>query len=188
MIVLLLDMAADKIPPWLPLSDSLGQSSGLQGVRLYSIDPVQSVIEAQHDALAGLSSDFSLRVLIPFLTRLEEYDYWLSLIRKRLPGLPVGAMAETPSIVLDIGRLRDHADFVAIGCNDLLQGLYAADRDPGVRVLDCMMAIPGVLELISSQVIILNSVETEGGPLFLYNCIPSRQGLDQRTFKFTARK
>ena len=125
----LLDMAADKIPPWLPLSDSLGQSSGLQGVRLYSIDPVQSVIDAQLDALAGLSSDFSLRVLIPFLTRLEEYDYWLSLIRKRLPGLPVGAMAETPSIVLDIGRLRDHADFVAIGCNDLMQGLYAADRD-----------------------------------------------------------
>ena len=125
----LLDMAADKIPPWLPLSDSLGQSSGLQGVRLYSIDPVQSVIEAQLDALAGLSSDFSLRVLIPFLTRLEEYDYWLSLIRKRLPGLPVGAMAETPSIVLDIDRLRDHADFVAIGCNDLMQSLYAADRD-----------------------------------------------------------
>ncbi|MGB5224545.1 MAG: putative PEP-binding protein, partial [Arenicellales bacterium] len=31
--------------------------------------------------------------------------------------------------VLDIGRLRDHADFVAIGCNDLMQGLYAADRD-----------------------------------------------------------
>ena len=125
----LLDMAADKIPPWLPLSDSLGQSPGLQGVRLYSIDPVQSVIDAQLDALAGLSSDFSLRVLIPFLTRLEEYDYWLSLIKKRLPGLPVGAMAETPSIVLDIGRLRDHADFVAIGCNDLMQGLYAADRD-----------------------------------------------------------
>ena len=125
----LLDMAADKIPPWLPLSETLGRSSGLQGVRLYSIDPVQSVIEAQLDALADLSSDFSLRVLIPFLTRLEEYDYWLSLIRKRLPGLPVGAMAETPSIVLDIDRLRDHADFVAIGCNDLMQSLYAADRD-----------------------------------------------------------
>jgi phosphoenolpyruvate-protein kinase (PTS system EI component) len=125
----LLDIAADKIPPWLPASDTLGQSTGLQGVRLYSIDPVQSVIEAQLDALADLSNDFSIRVLIPFLTRLEEYDYWLSLVRKRLPGLPVGAMAETPAIVLDIGHLLDHADFVAIGCNDLMQSLYAADRD-----------------------------------------------------------
>ena len=45
-----------------------------------------------------------------------------------------------------------------------------------------MMAIPDGLELISSQVIILNSVETECGPLFLYKSIPSRLGLDQRTF------
>ena len=125
----LLDVAADKKPPWLTVSDTLGQSTGLQGVRLYGIELIQRVIEAQLDGLADLSNDFSLRVLIPFLTRLEEYDYWLSLIRKRLPGLPVGAMAETPAIVLDIAHLLDHADFVAIGCNDLMQSLYAADRD-----------------------------------------------------------
>ena len=38
-------------------------------------------------------------------------------------------MAETPSMVLEIGRLFNDADFVAIGCNDLMQYLYAAERD-----------------------------------------------------------
>jgi phosphoenolpyruvate-protein kinase (PTS system EI component) len=123
------DIADDKIPSWLPASDMPGKSLGLQGVRLYGLEVVQRVIDAQIDALAALSSDFSLRVLIPFLTRLEEYEYWLSMIRKRLPNLPVGAMAETPACVLDIGHILESADFVAIGCNDLMQNLYAADRD-----------------------------------------------------------
>lgn len=125
----LLDVAADKIPPWLPAVEASGQPTGLQGVRLYSNEPVKRVIEAQLEALADLSGEFSLRLLIPYLTRLEEYDYWLSLVRSYLPALPVGAMAETPASVLDIQHLLEHADFVSIGCNDLMQSLYAADRD-----------------------------------------------------------
>lgn len=129
----LLDVAADKIPKWLPASDPLGQTLGLQGVRLYNMDPVRSVIDAQLDALADLADDFTFSLLIPFLVRLEEYEYWLDYIRRRLPGhVPVGAMAETPASVLDIGHFLERADFVAIGCNDLMQALYAADRDQSV--------------------------------------------------------
>lgn len=126
----LLDVAADKIPGWLPQSDMLGQALGLQGVRLFNTDPVKSVIDAQLTALSEVSNDFSLRLLIPFLVRLEEYEYWGAQVRQRLPGhVPVGAMAETPASVMDIDRLLEHADFVAIGCNDLMQSFFAADRD-----------------------------------------------------------
>lgn len=126
----LLDVAADKVPPWLPQSDSTGQALGLQGVRLYSIDPVQEVIQAQLAALAGLSEVYPLRVLLPFLVRVEEYKHWSAVIRQVLPDeVPVGAMAETPAMVLDIAELLKHADFVAIGCNDLMQSVFAADRD-----------------------------------------------------------
>jgi phosphoenolpyruvate-protein kinase (PTS system EI component) len=38
-------------------------------------------------------------------------------------------IAETPASVLDIDLLLDTADFVAIGCNDLMQTVFAADRD-----------------------------------------------------------
>jgi phosphoenolpyruvate-protein kinase (PTS system EI component) len=126
----LLDVAADKVPPWLADKDSVGQASSMQGVRIYNIEPVAAVIEAQLEVLAELTITFSIRVLLPFLVRLEEYDYWLHLIRPRLPAtVPIGAMAETPAMVLDIGHLLDHADFVAIGCNDLMQSVFAADRD-----------------------------------------------------------
>jgi len=131
----LLDVAADKIPAWLPVSDMLGRGLGLQGVRQYGIEPVQSVVNAQLDALAELSGKFELRVLIPFLVRVEELAYWQTRIRQQLPqSIPVGAMAETPATVMDITGMLASADFVAIGCNDLMQSLYAADRDqPALR-------------------------------------------------------
>ena len=126
----LLDIAADKIPAWFPQKHTQGQALGLQGVRLYTLEPIDEVIDAQLEALAGLSNEFSLRVLIPYIVRLEEYEHWLALIRQRLPApVPVGTMAETPASVLDIRNLFNGADFVAIGCNDLMQALYAADRD-----------------------------------------------------------
>lgn len=126
----LLDVAADKIPPWMASKGSIGQVMRMQGVRIYNVEPVAAIIEAQLAVLAELSDTFSIRLLLPFLTRVEEYDYWLRLIRPRLPAaVPIGAMAETPSIVLDIGHLVARADFVAIGCNDLMQSVFAADRD-----------------------------------------------------------
>ena len=126
----LLDVAADKTPAWLPRLQASGQSLGLQGVRLYSRPPVHRVIDAQLSALSLLAENYSIRVLLPFLVRIEEYDYWLKKVRAYLANqIPVGAMAETPAIVLDMNHLLGHADFVAIGCNDLMQTLFAADRD-----------------------------------------------------------
>lgn len=126
----LLDLAASKIPPWLAKSDKTGQAQGMQGVRLYYIDAARQVVDAQLAALSALAMEFSVRVLLPFLTRLEEFEYWLDYVQQRLPNdVAVGAMAETPAMILDIGHLSKQADFVAIGCNDLMQCLYAADRD-----------------------------------------------------------
>jgi len=128
--VRLLDAAADKLPDWLPPSDATGQALGLQGTRLYGTEPVNRVIEAQLAALAELSEEFSLRVIVPFVVRLEEFAYWLDRVRAQLPAkVPVGAMAETPASVLDCHNLLSCADFVAIGCNDLMQSVFAADRD-----------------------------------------------------------
>ncbi|MCG6938209.1 MAG: phosphoenolpyruvate-protein phosphotransferase [Gammaproteobacteria bacterium] len=186
----LLDVAADKIPPWLPALDAPDQSSGLQGVRLYTIEPVKSVIEAQLEVLDDLSGDYSFRILLPYLTRLEEYDYWLSRVRSYLPALPVGAMAETPVSVLDIRHLLDHADFVAIGCNDLMQGLYAADRDrtelrqyldPYAPVL--FRLLQQVAEQAGSQ---LDNVKLCGMLPEIQGVLPVLLGLGYRTFSVDA--
>lgn len=126
----LLDVAADKIPPWMPALDSVGGALGLQGVRLYGLEPMKSVCQAQLAAINHLSESYDIRVLIPYLVRHEELHYWVNFIRQKLSKpLPLGAMAETPASVLDLANWFDLVDFVAIGCNDLMQCLFAADRD-----------------------------------------------------------
>ena len=128
--VRLLDAAADKLPGWLPPTRGAGQALGMQGTRLYSTEPVNAVIDAQLAAVKELVDEFSLRVIVPYIVRLEEFEYWLARVREKLPDhVPVGVMAETPASVLDIEHMITSADFVSIGCNDLMQSVFAADRD-----------------------------------------------------------
>ena len=131
----LLDVAADKIPAWMPALDSVGSALGLQGVRLYGIEPMKQVFHAQLLAIDSLSQQYDIRVLIPYLVRYEELNHFVNLIRQQLSkSVPLGAMAETPASVLDMANWFDLVDFVAIGCNDLMQCLFATDRDcPEVR-------------------------------------------------------
>ncbi len=128
--VRLLDIAADKLPPWMPVVPGMEGPLGLQGVRLYTTPPVAEVLQAQLDALGVLAPEFDLLILLPYVVRPEEFRYWRREIERRLPvPLAVGTMAETPAAVLSIRDWMEMADFVAIGCNDLLQCLFAADRD-----------------------------------------------------------
>ncbi len=187
----LLDVAADKTPPWLPRSDSMGQALGLQGVRLFTIDPVQDVIHAQLVALAGLSNEFPVRLLLPFLVRVEEYDHWLALIRHILPDeVPVGAMAETPAMVLDIAELLKHTDFVAIGCNDLMQSVFAADRDQSA-LRDYLDPYAPVLYRLFRQVAQeagehLNQIQLCGVLSQIQGVLPVLLGLGYRIFSVDA--
>lgn len=135
----LLDLAPDKRPPWLPPIDGVASALGLQGARLFNVAPVGGVFRAQLEAIGQLAAGFDLRVLIPYLVRYEELAYWRDDIARWLPGsVTIGGMTETPSGVLDIANWLNAGDFLAIGCNDLMQCLFGADRDlPAVhRYLD----------------------------------------------------
>jgi phosphoenolpyruvate-protein kinase (PTS system EI component) len=187
----LLDVAADKIPLWLPPLDSIGQPLGQQGVRLYHSEPVRSIVDAQLSAVSILSTEFKLRVLIPYITRLEEYIYWLSQIRQRLPdNVAVGAMAETPASVLDVGHLLEDADFVAIGCNDLMQSLYAADRDLAAQRHYLDPYAPVLYRLfrhVAEQAgIQLARIQLCGLLPQIQGCLPVLLGLGYRTFSVDA--
>lgn len=128
----LLDIAADKRPAWLPPGRDSGPL-GRQGVRLFDVDPVRSVVAAQLAALARLNAPERLRLLLPYITTAAEAKRWHSEIRATL-DVPIGVMIETPAAALDIAALLDVADFAALGTNDLMQCLFAADRDqPALR-------------------------------------------------------
>jgi phosphoenolpyruvate-protein kinase (PTS system EI component) len=128
--VRLLDLAPDKLPDWIGPDPAMITPLGLQGTRLFDREPVRSVLRAQLAAVRGLAACHPLSVILPYPTRVEELDRWVALLRRATGGrVAVGAMAESPGALLDIGHWLDRADFVGIGCNDLMQTLFAADRD-----------------------------------------------------------
>jgi phosphoenolpyruvate-protein kinase (PTS system EI component) len=128
--VCLLDLAADKMPGWMPPINAAGGVLGLQGARLFQVEPVRQVFHAQLTALDALSDRFDLRLLIPYLSSYEELRFWVEYIRDRVSmAVPIGAMVETPAGALDMANWLDIADFVSVGCNDLMQCLFAANRD-----------------------------------------------------------
>jgi phosphoenolpyruvate-protein kinase (PTS system EI component) len=126
----LLDLAPDKKPPWLKPLAGMHGPLGLQGVRTYHIEAVQQVVLAQLAAINQLTAKFHIRLLIPYVTSSKEFRHWRDTIKSLLASpIEVGAMLETPAAVLDIDNWLAQADFVSIGCNDLMQCLFAADRD-----------------------------------------------------------
>lgn len=125
----LIDIAGDKRPPWLPAFPALGGTLGLQGARLYTIEPVRSVYLAQLAALAALEDRYPLRILLPYLVLPEELERLHAEVRRYVSSkVPIGSMLETPAAALAVREFLEVADFAALGLNDLMQCLFAADR------------------------------------------------------------
>lgn len=127
----LLDIAADKRPSWLRGETLPGGPLGMQGARLFDEPAIRRIFQAQVRAAGRVADPHDLRLLIPYLTTVEEFLHWREAVFADLPGrrLPIGAMVETPALAMMLDRLLDEADFVALGLNDLMQCLFAADRD-----------------------------------------------------------
>jgi len=103
---------------------------GARGSQLYSIESVHRIFKAQVEAMGRLAGQCDLSLMLPNVWGLETYLRWRSEIERLLNGaVRIGAMAETPAAALAIADLAKHADFVAIGCNDLMQCFFGIDRN-----------------------------------------------------------
>jgi len=97
-------------------------------------------------ALIAAGAGKHLRVMFPMVTTIDEFiaaralwDREMARATKMGHEMPnkveIGVMLETPSLAWQINAVCDHADFVSVGANDLLQFFFAADRD-NMRVAD----------------------------------------------------
>jgi phosphoenolpyruvate-protein kinase (PTS system EI component) len=128
--VRLLDLASDKWPGWLPCSQGDEALDRLHGSQLYAYGSVQQVVHAQIAALKGITAHPRLRLLWPSGGRLGDFADWRDRARTALASrVPIGAMVEPPVELLALDEWLGEADFVALGCNDLLSHLFGADRD-----------------------------------------------------------
>lgn len=137
MTIRLLDFVPDKLHDWIPPTSGANNMLGMRGTRLYETAAVYRVLQAELQAIAALSSRYALQVMLPSGSTLAGFRHWRDKLHAMLPAsVPIGVMLETPATALDIERWLQQADFVGIGCNDMMQCLFGAERElPEVRHL-----------------------------------------------------
>ena len=129
---------------------------GLRGIRLGLAR--RDILRRQLRALLRASSAGTLRILVPFVSAVEEIRAVRGLMASvagelRAEGtivadVPVGAMIEVPSSALTVDLLGREVDFLAIGTNDLIQYTLAVDRTDE-RVSEFYRPLhPGMLRLL----------------------------------------
>ena len=134
-----LDLGADKAIGG-PLEMALEENPalGLRGIRHSLVH--RDIFIAQLRAMLRASAYGPMRILLPMVSSVEEVREARALIelcsdevrRARHPvadEIPLGAMIEVPAAALVSADIARHADFLAIGSNDLAQYVLAADRN-----------------------------------------------------------
>ncbi len=139
-----LDLGGDKILPYMDPVPEENPAIGWRAIRIGLDRP--ALLRYQCRALIAAAAGRNLRVMFPMVTTVDEFIAARGLFDtevKRASSLghslphkiEVGVMLETPSLAWSVRAICDHADFVSVGCNDLMQFFFAADRD-NIRVSD----------------------------------------------------
>jgi len=134
----LLDIGSDKKSVREMKEDN--PALGHRGARL--LLSRQKMLETQTRALLETYKTYkNLKIMVPFIADVSEFVE----IKNRMKAvadsmdsdLPeIGVMIEIPSIVFDMDRLGEYADFYSVGSNDMFQYFYALDRaNPAVSSL-----------------------------------------------------
>ena len=153
-----LDLGGDKILPYIDPLPEENPAIGWRAIRIGLDRP--GLMRYQLRALVAAGAGRHLRVMFPMVTTVDEmiearalFDREIARASKLGLELPskveVGVMLETPSLAWQVALVCDHADFVSVGANDLMQFFFAADRD-NARVADRYDPLsPAALSILS---------------------------------------
>ena len=139
-----LDLGGDKILPYVDPVPEENPAIGWRAIRIALDRP--GLMRYQLRALLAAGANRHLRIMFPMVTTVDEMiaaralfnrevDRAVSLDLDLPEKLEIGVMLETPSLAWQVSAVCDHADFVSVGANDLMQFFFAADRD-NARVSD----------------------------------------------------
>ncbi len=133
-----LDIGGDKILPYLKQVEEENPALGWRAVRIGLDRP--ALLRTQLRALLAAAKDRDLKIMLPMVSVVEELEAAKTMLgrereRQRRLGQPgprtvqLGVMLEVPSLLFDLDRVFEKADFISIGTNDLMQFMFAVDRD-----------------------------------------------------------
>jgi phosphotransferase system enzyme I (PtsP) len=132
-----LDLGGDKVLPYARWEREENPALGWRAIRIALDRP--ALLRYQVRALLTASTGRTLRILLPMVSDVDEFNRARALIDRELErarllhlGRPtqvlVGAMLEVPALAFMLPQLMRSADFVSIGSNDLLSLAFAVDR------------------------------------------------------------
>ncbi|MGE3872774.1 MAG: phosphoenolpyruvate--protein phosphotransferase [Parvibaculaceae bacterium] len=132
-----LDIGADKLLPYLRQVKEDNPAMGWRAIRMALDRP--ALLRLQLRALLKAGAGQKLRIMFPMIAEVSEFLTAKAMVEKekahlkarghKVPAeIELGVMIEVPALVWRLDQLLPELDFVSIGSNDLVQFLYASDR------------------------------------------------------------
>jgi phosphotransferase system enzyme I (PtsI) len=163
----LLDIGGDKAVPFLEIPEETNPSLGFRGARLLLGRP--ELLRPQARAIARASVAGEIHVLYPMIVDLDQFRKLREAFEDAVGDvtgrrLKHGVMFEVPSACLQAREILEAADFGSIGTNDLIQYLFAVDRNNELVAADFTAHRPILWSLIRN---IVKAGEETGKPVSL---------------------
>jgi phosphotransferase system enzyme I (PtsP) len=133
-----LDIGSDKHLPYMARIAEQNPALGWRAIRIGLDRP--GLLRMQLRGLLHAGAGQHLRIMFPMIATVEEFEQAKLLVEReqahlQLHGrepprsLELGVMVEVPSLLWQLDEICSQVDFLSVGSNDLVQYLYAADRE-----------------------------------------------------------
>ena len=133
-----LDIGGDKILPYMPTMEEENPALGWRAIRIGLDRP--GLLRSQLRAMLRAGAGRALRIMFPMVATVKEFDDAKAMVERELKhldrhhyeppsDLKLGIMVEVPSVLWQLDEFLARVDFLSVGSNDLVQYLFAADRD-----------------------------------------------------------
>jgi phosphotransferase system enzyme I (PtsI) len=155
------DIGGDKFASVFRMPSEMNPALGLRAVRLGLARP--EIFMTQLRAMVRATAHGKLRIMLPMIASLGElfavkelYDQAVRDVDSR--GLPraehiaIGIMVEVPSAAVLAHEFAEHAEFMSIGTNDLVQYTLAVDRSTPELAYLASYFDPAILRLIQNVI------------------------------------
>jgi phosphotransferase system enzyme I (PtsP) len=133
-----LDIGGDKVLPYMRKVDEENPALGWRAIRIGLDRP--GLLRAQLRALLKAAGGREIRIMFPMVATCDEFVRAKAIVARERAHLErhnhlaptavkLGVMVEVPSLLFELDELAAEADFLSVGSNDLMQFLFAADRE-----------------------------------------------------------
>lgn len=133
-----LDIGGDKVLPYMRKVEEENPALGWRAIRIGLDRP--GLLRAQVRALLKAAAGREVRIMFPMVATCDEFVRARAIVARERAhlerhnheppsGVKLGVMVEVPSLLFELEELAREADFLSVGSNDLMQFLFAADRE-----------------------------------------------------------